>query len=152
VPGVAPSHLYMFVAMIAVSTLLVASFMAYANTLRLSAEVRQLENLMDHVAAKSTELLVLTMATNASCEAFLQMPTAIGVKEYWLQLHNDSAKAWLDGGLGNVPTGGAELRVYLPNEALAIGHYVGGYGAAHLRCEIVSDSPQIQLTNSSAGV
>ncbi len=147
-----PSHLYTFIAMIAVSTLLVMSFMAYANTLRLSAEARQLENLIDHVAAKSTELLVLTMATNASCEAFLQMPTAIGVREYWLQLHNDSEKAWLEGGLGNVPTSGAELRVYLPKEASAIGHYVGGYGAAHLRCEIVSDNPQIQLTNSSVGV
>lgn len=125
--------------------------MAYTGTLRALSETRQLKNLMDNVAAKSTELLTLTLAINSTVEAFLQMPTAIGNKHYWLQLRNDSARAWLEGGLGSVPTEGMELRTYIPKEAFATGYYVGGYGAAHLKCCLNARVPHIQLASSSEG-
>jgi hypothetical protein len=133
----------------AVSSLLLFSFMAYTDALRLQPEVMQLKNLMDHVAAKGTELLTLTLTTNATVEAFLQMPASIGNKQYWLRLRNDSAKAWLEGGLGDTPTDETELRVYLPKEASATGYYVGGYGAAYLRCRLNAGVPQLQLTSFS---
>lgn len=150
-PSITPSYLYTFIALIAVSTLLVFSFMAYADTLRVFSETKQLKNLIDYVAAKSTELLALTLTTNATAETFFQMPAAIGNKQYWLQLHNDSAKAWLEGGLGNILMEGTELRVYLPREASATGYYIGGYGVANLKCYASAGVPQIQLTSSAEG-
>jgi len=150
-PTITPSYLYTFIALMAVSSLLIFSFMAYAEALRVSSETRQLKNLMDHVAAKSTELLTLTLAANATSEAFLQMPVSIGNKQYWLRLFNNSEKAWLEGGLGNIPIEGAELRVYLPKEASATGYYIGGYGAVHLKCYSNASVPQIVFINSGDG-
>lgn len=150
-PSITPSYLYTFVALIAVSSLLIFSFMAYAEALRVSSEIRQLKNLMDHVAAKSTELLTLTLATNATSETFLPMPVSIGNKQYWLRLCHNSEKAWLEAGLGNIPIEGTELRVYLPKEASATGRYIGGYGAAHLKCYPNASVPQILFINSGDG-
>ena len=150
-PSITLGYLYTFVALMAVSSLLIFSFMAYAEALRVSSETRQLKNLMDHVAAKSTELLTLTLATNATSEAFLPMPVSIGNKQYWLRLCNNSEKTWLEGGLGNVPMEGTELRVYLPKEASATGYYIGGYGAVHLRCYSNASVPQILFINSGDG-
>lgn len=138
--------------MIAVSTLLVMSFMAYANVLRVSSEAKQLADIVDHVAARSAELLTLALVTNSTNEAYVQMPAAIGSKQYWLQLRNDSARIWIEGGLGNVPVEGSEIHAFLPGKGRASGHYIGGYGAACIRCNSVAGFVQIQLTNSSSGV
>lgn len=146
--AITPSYLYTFFAIIAVTSILLVSFIGYANAIRFSSETRKLKNLMDHVAAKTTELLTLAKAANASTEVFLQTPTSIGDKQYWLRLRNDSVKAWLEGGFGNMPTE-AELRVYLPNKALALGYYVSGYGAIRITCTVKADVLQIQLSSSS---
>jgi hypothetical protein len=138
--------------MIAVSTLLVMSFMAYANVLRFSSEAKQLADIVDHVAARSAELLTLAFVTNSTSEAYVQMPAAIGSKQYWLQLRNDSTRIWIEGGLGNVPVEGSEIHTFLPGKGGASGHYIGGYGAACIRCNSVASFVQIQLTNSSSGV
>jgi hypothetical protein len=132
-----------------VSSLLVFSFIAYADVLRFASEIKQLENLMGGVAAKGTELLTLTLTTNASTEAYLQMPTVIGNKQYWLRIRNNSARAWLEGGFGATLIDGTDLRVYLPEEASASGHYVGGYGAAHLKCYFDVGVPRILLESTS---
>jgi len=150
-PSITPAYLYTFIALLAVSTILVFSFMAYADTLRAVSETKQLKNLMDYVGAKATELLTLTITRNTTAETYLQMPTTIGTQQYWLQLHNDSSQAWVDGGFGNTPVTETELHVYLPREASATGFYVGGYGAAHLKCNASAAFPQIQLTSSSGG-
>lgn len=150
-PSITPSYLYTIIALIAVSSLLVFSFMAYADALRSSSEVTQLKNLIDYVAAKSTELLTLALTTNATVEAFLQMPTVIGNKQYWIQFYNDSTTVWLEGGFGNTPTEGTELRIYLPQEASTTGCYIGGYGAACLKCHLETGIPQMHLANSSEG-
>ncbi|MDI6847789.1 MAG: hypothetical protein QMD23_06650 [Candidatus Bathyarchaeia archaeon] len=150
-PSITPSYLYTFIALIAVSSLLLFSFMAYANALRFSSEVRQLKNLMDYVAVETTELITLTLTTNATTQSYLQMPTAIGDKQYWLQLRNDSIKAWLEGGFGNSPIQGAELRVCVPKGVWASGCYVGGYGAAKLECHSDSGVLWIHLTSVTEG-
>jgi hypothetical protein len=125
--------------------------MAYANTLRFSSEVRQLKNLMDYVAAETTELVTLTSTTNATARIYLQMPFAIGDKQYWLQLRNDSGKAWLEGGFGKSPLEGAELQVHLPKGVWAMGYYVAGYGAPQLECDFEADVLRIQLKSVSEG-
>ena len=150
-PTITPSYLYTFIALMAVSSLLIFSFMAYAEALRVSSETRQLKNLMDHISAKSTEMLTLTLATNATSETFLPMPASIGKKQYWLRLRSNSDKTWLEAGFGNIPMEGTELRVYLPKEASARGSYIGGYGAVHLKCYSNARVPQILFMNSGDG-
>lgn len=147
-PSITPSYLYTFIALIVVSSLLVFSFMNYAEALRVSSEVKQLRSLMDTVAAKSTELLTLTLVTNATIKVYLQMPTTIGNKQYWIQLDNDSARAWVEGGFGDTPVKGADLRIQLPKETAATGYYVGGYGAACLMCYSDVSLSRIQLNSS----
>lgn len=150
-PSITVSYLYTFTALIAVSSLLIFSFMAYTNTLQAFSETKQLRNLINYVATKTTELLTLVLTTNASADAFLQMPQAVGNKQYWIKLSNDSAKTWVEGGLGNLPAEQTELWVFIPKEALATGHYIGGYGAAHLKCNANAGVPQIQLASSAEG-
>jgi len=148
-PAITPSYLYTFFAIIAVSSILVVSFMDYAGAIRFSAETRRLKNLMDYVAAKATELLTLATTTNSTAETFIQAPSTIGNTQYWLRLQNDSSKAWLEGGLGNLPTEETELRVYLPGKASASGYHIGGYGAIRLLCLVSSNIPHLQLSSST---
>lgn len=150
-PSITPSYLYTLVALIVVSSLLVLSFMTYTNAIRFSSEARQLRDLMNHVAAKSTELLTLVLTTNSTVEVFLEMPTAIGNKQYWLQLRNDTAKTWVESGLGNKPVEGSELRVYLPKRISAVGYYLSGHGSARLNCSYGAGNSEIKLAYSNEG-
>jgi hypothetical protein len=149
VPTVAANYLYAFIALMAVSSLLVFAFMDYAEAFRSASELRRLQNLMDLVAAKSTEILTLALATNATARTFIQTPASIGSKQYWLQLENDSEKTWLEGGLGDTPLEGVDLRVYLPKMVSAEGCYVSEYGAARLTCSLNGSVPQVRLASSS---
>jgi hypothetical protein len=119
--------------------------MAYTNTLRAFSEVRKLKNLMDLLAAKTTELLTLAQTANATAETFVQMPTTIGSRQYWLQLRNDSVKAWVEGGFGDAPQEETELRVYIPKGVSASGYYVAGHGAARLLCQLDGEITHIIL-------
>lgn len=147
-PSILPSYLYTFIALLAVSSLLVFSFMAYASTTRSASEIERLKNLMDSVAAKGTELATLALTNNATAESFMQMPTAIGSRQYWLQLRNTSESCWVEGGFGDTVAEGADLRVYLPKETIASGVYIAGHGAARLRCNLSVEAPQLELTSS----
>jgi hypothetical protein len=149
VPTVAASYLYTFIALMAVSSLLVFAFMDYAEAFRSSSELRRLQNLVDLVAAKSTEISTLALATNTTARVFIQTPTSIGSKQYWLRLENDSEKTWLEGGLGDTPLEGVDLRVYLPKMISAEGRYVSGYGAARLTCSLIGSVPRVKLATSS---
>ena len=150
-PTVTASYIYTFIALMAVSSLLVFAFMDYAEAFRFSSEVRRLKNLMNVVAARSTEVLTLTLATNCTAEIFVQTPATIGSKRYWLRLENDSENAWLEGGLGDTPLEGVDLRVCLPGKASAEGYYVSEYGAARLTCSLDGSFPRVKLASSSDG-
>jgi len=145
-PTIAASHMYTFAVLIAVGSLLTTSFMVYANTIRGTSENKKLEELMNLVAANSIRLITLTLSTNASTETFLQLPTRIGDKNYWIKMENDTSKAWIEGGFGSSPTEGT-LQIRLAKNVLANGVYVSGYGAARLRCSFASGVIQIQLLN-----
>ena len=150
-PSIPPSYLYTFFAMLAISSLLVFSFIAYTNTVRFSSEIQQLKRLIDTIAAKSTNLITLTLLTNATFEDSVQMPTIVGSRQYWLQLHNSSTIAWIEAGFGSIAMENAGLNVYLPKEAIAEGTYIAGNGAAHLVCDFRNGTPYIRLEGSNAG-
>lgn len=146
---IAPSYLYTMVALVVVSGLLVFSFMAYADAIEVSSEIKNLKNLMDQVAAKCIEIVSLATVTNASSDCYVQMPPSIGNSQYWLQLHNDSSEAWLEGGLGQTAVEETGMQVYLLSNASASGLYISGYGAVHLQCNVERNTPHIHLTGLS---
>lgn len=134
-----------------VGSLLVFTFVDYADAFKSSSEVRRLKGLMDCVAAKGTELVALALGANASADAFIETPQTIGNKGYWLQLLNDSSKTWIEGGLGTTPFEGSDLRTYLPQKASGTGYYISGHGMIRLKCALDAGTAQIQLVDSSGG-
>jgi hypothetical protein len=138
----------MFAAMTAVGTLLIFSFNSYAATLRFIPETEQLDNLLSCVAAKAMELQSLT-TVNTSTQVYLNLPSKIGDKPYWLRLRNDTVQSWIEGGLGEIMENTiANHRVYLAGKPYASGQYMSGFGPAVLKSHMNGSAIQIYLTSA----
>jgi hypothetical protein len=146
-PTLAPSYIYAFFALVAVSSILISSYAAYTAALRTIPEIEQLKNLLNYVASKGYELTALTAATNSTLEATLQLPTSIGNRQYWIRLQNGGSEAWVEGALGTIHAGNITNRVYLPKTVVSIGNYSSGYGPVLL--ESYLDGATITLRLSS---
>ncbi len=144
-PSLPPAYLYTFVALLAVSSLLVLSFIAYTGTVRFSSELRQLKELGDRIVAKSIELVNLCRTGNTTVQSLIEVPTMIGHKQYWLLLQNDSQSAWLDSGFGDSPAVSSDLRLYISGHVISTGSYVAGYGAVMLVCNSNGSTVQLHL-------
>ncbi|MFQ6068534.1 MAG: hypothetical protein ACE5KD_03220 [Candidatus Bathyarchaeia archaeon] len=146
-PTIAPSYIYSFFALVAVSSILISSFAAYATTLRTIPEMEQVENLLNHVASKGYELIILTITANTTSEAILLLPSTIGNKHYWIRLRNESLQAWVEGALGSILEGSITNRVYLPKRIFAFGNYSSGHGPALLECYMNGSTVNLYLTS-----
>jgi type II secretory pathway pseudopilin PulG len=146
-PSTIPSHIYTMIALAVVGALLVATVNSYTSTLRNTSEIEQLRNLLSQVAAKGSELITLTAATNSSAEASVQLPASIGTKQYWMRARNDSSNVWIEGALGRMIEGEAANRVYLPRIISAAGYFGSGYGSAILEAYINGSTPQLNLSS-----
>lgn len=144
-PSIIPSYIYMFFAMTAVGTLLIFSFNSYATTLRSVPETEQLDNLLNHVAAKATEFLT---QTNSNTQTTLNLPSKIGDREYWVRLQHDSTQSWVEGGLGKIWDGIVSHKVFIPSKPAVAGHYISGFGAAVLKCYMNGSVLQLRLTST----
>lgn len=131
-PSIIPSYVQMFVAMLAVSTLLIFSFNSYAVTLRSIPETEQLDNLLNYVAAKATELITSSQ-TDMTAQVYLDLPTRIGDQQYWMRLQNDTLQSWVMGGFGADWNTTSSHKVFLPGRPVATGHHLGVYGYAVLK-------------------
>lgn len=146
-PSIIPSYVYMFAAMTAVGTLLIFSFNSYAATLRLIPETEQLDNLLSYVVAKATELQSLTTA-NSNMQAYMNLPSKIGDRAYWLRLRNDTVQSWVEGGFGEITENTiTNHRVYLAGNPSTSGQYTSGFGAAVLKSYMNGSVVQIYLTS-----
>jgi hypothetical protein len=104
------------------------------------------------VAAKGNELITLAITNNSTTQVYLQMPTSIGDRKYWVRFRNGSSNAWIEGGLGDIPEETkATLSVYLPQKTSVSGSYVGGHGPAVLECYLNDVIPQLNLHYLSEG-
>jgi hypothetical protein len=148
-PSILSGHIYTLVTLAVVGTLLVATLNSYATSLKVTSEIEQLKNLLNHVAAKGNELLAIVSATNSSVQFFIQLPATIGYKQYWLRARNDSSRGWLEGSLGEIVQDEAEHKVFLPKGISASGYFVGSYGPAIL--ESYMNGSTLQLNLASAG-
>jgi len=151
-PTIAPSYIYAFFALIAVSSILISSFAAYASTLRAIPEMEQLKNLLSHVTSEGYKLVALTNATNSTSEAVLQLPSTIGNKHYWIRLRSESSRAWVEGSLGLIHEGNVTNRVYLPKTVTVFGNYSSGYGPAVLECYVNGSTITLHLKTWSENV
>ncbi|MBC7129683.1 hypothetical protein H5T51_00495 [Candidatus Bathyarchaeota archaeon] len=146
-PAMTPSYMYTFFALLVISSILTVTFMDYAGVIRFSSEMRGLKNLTYRVAAKATELIALTEAENSTAETIIQTPASIGGKQYWLRFRNDSSRAWVEGGLGNVPVENSQIKIYLPAGIKASGFHVSGYGVIRLECRVNCGNTEITLSS-----
>jgi hypothetical protein len=137
----------MFVAMVAVGTLLVFSFNSYASTLCSIPETEQLDNLLNYVAAKATELTV-SVQTGATTQFYLNLPTRIGDLQYWVRLQNDTVQSWVMGGFGPEWNVTSSHKVFLPANFIATGHHLSIYGPAVLESWINGSVRQLFLTSA----
>lgn len=148
-PVITPSYLYTFFATLAVGSILAFAFMNYAESIKISAEIKELRDLLNNVAAKVTELVNMVEEKDAVIEVSIQAPASIGGKKYWLRLMNESKKVWIEGYFGGSPFNNTYLKVYTPTDAIASGQYFGGYGAIILECKRING--QIVVTISGSG-
>lgn len=145
-PSIAINNFLGSIVLIAASALLVSSFSFYTVTIRTIPEIQELQNILNHLAAKGNELLTLVAVTNSTILLFNDLPPRIGNQQYWIQLRNDSANTWLEGALGQLGERKTTYQVFLPRKTSASGQYVGGYGAAILECYMNSSVPQLNLS------
>ena len=146
-PSIIPSYIYMFAAMTAVGTLLIFSFNSYAATLRSIPEAEQLDNLLNYVAAKATELLTITKM-NSNAQVYLNLPTKIGDQQYWIRLRNDTVQSWIEGSLGKIHNDTSFYKVYLTGKPSATGYHISSFGPAVLKCYMNSSVLQLFLTSA----
>jgi len=145
-PAIASSYIYAFFALISVASILISSFAAYAATLRTIPEREQLRNLLEFVAAKGCELVALTSTTNSTSRATMQLPSSIGSKSYWVRLESESAKAWVEGALGEIHEGSVVDRVYLPKAISVSGNYSSSYGPGVLESYMDISTVNLRLS------
>jgi len=144
VPSIIPAYMQMFVAMIAVGTLLIFSFNSYAATLRFIPETEQLNNLLNYVAAKATELTTSTQ-TGTVTQFYLSLPIEIGNQQYWIRLQNDTIQSWIMGGFGTDSNMTSSYVVFLPGNPTASGYLLSVYGPAVLKSSMNGSDHQLFL-------
>lgn len=145
-PSIVPSYLYTFFAMMLVGILLIGTFNSFAVSLKQIPEEKMLRNILDYVAAKSIELInyVEVSDEEATAETFLDLPSSINHKQYWLRLNTNSKYAFIEAGFGSTPTQ-ARFKVYLLAGVSASGQVVGGFGKALLVCQRVASGIYLSL-------
>jgi hypothetical protein len=148
VPSIIPSYVYTFFALTVIGALLICTFSAFAVSVKQDVEVEQLQNLLEYMAAESCELISTTTTNNSTVTASVTLPPRVGEKRYWIQLRNDSSRAWIEGGFGATPVQ-TSLTVFLPGPVAASGLYISGYGFADLECQVQGTCTFLNLTEVS---
>ena len=146
-PTDAMDYLQSFLTLAAVGIILTSAFSLYANSLVQVPEVNQLNEVLNQVAAKAADALVVLTEDNAALSVVFSLPLKIGNRDYWIRFGNDSSAAWVEGAFGSVSIAGEqEYRVYLPKKVYVSGTFEGGYQLAQLVCAMNGSTPQITLS------
>ena len=146
-PSTAIGFLCTFIGLAMVGATLTCALGYHVIGLRAAPETAQLKKTLSHVATRGSELLTLVTTMNSTVHVYLQLPSRIGNKAYWIRVCNDSLHAWLEGSLGS-PSGPGRYRVFFPGRVSASGCYIGGDGAAELECYMNGSVPQLNLVSS----
>jgi type II secretory pathway pseudopilin PulG len=133
------------IALAVVGTLLVVTLNSYTVTLKGTSEIEQLRNILNQVTAEASELITIAATTNSSTRVFVQVPTTIGYKQYWLQACNDSSNSWIEGSFGSKIATASLFHIYLPKGTSTSGYFIAGYGPAVLESYMNGSTVQFNL-------
>ncbi len=142
-PSIIPSYIYALFASIIVGTLIIGACSLSTLNVRNEAAKQQLLNVAEYVSTKSLELVTHATTDNLTSTVHLNVPSLIGDKRYWIQIANDSSRAWVEAGFGTT-VHSSEHCAYIPSEVSASGWYISGSGVASLDC--YSNSSGVHLT------
>ena len=148
-PSIIPSYIYSFFALSIVGTLLICTFSAFSVSIKQDVEIEQLENLLEHMAAQSCEIISTTQINNSTINVRIPVPSSISEKQYWIQLKSDALHAWIEGGIGEIPVQ-TSYKIFIPGKVVAAGLYVSGYGLAELECHFQGTTLYLNLSQESS--
>lgn len=141
-PSIIPSYIYALFASILVGAIVICACGLSTLNVRHIAEKQQLVNVAEYVATQSNELTLHAIRDNTNSTVYLNVPYAIGNQKYWIQIANDSSKAWVETGFGAAQNY-SEQRACIPSEVSASGVYTSFSGTAILECR--TDSLGVHL-------
>ncbi|MGD0645967.1 MAG: hypothetical protein ABSA75_13760 [Candidatus Bathyarchaeia archaeon] len=128
-----PGYMYSIFAALIVGTIIVSSCTLSMVNIKNEAERQQLANIDENVAAQSLTLVTHVTEDGQNTTQFLDLPSQIGNKAYWICIVNDSSSAWVESGFGtNVIQ--SQPQIYIPAEISASGAFISGWGRAFLLC------------------
>lgn len=147
-PSIIPSYIYTLFASIIVGTLIISMCGLTVANVKREAEEQQLSSIAEYIAVKSMELVSHATTDNSTSTVDLEVPSVIGNQRYWIQVKNDSSKAWVEAGFGTTVTS-SEKRAYVPTEVAASGTYLSGSGTAFLQFTLDAGVASITLYGGS---
>ncbi|MEM2099225.1 MAG: hypothetical protein QXU99_05745 [Candidatus Bathyarchaeia archaeon] len=147
-PSIIPSYVYTLFASLIVGTILICACGVSAANLKQEADKQQLLNISEYIATKSLELILHATNYNVTSNLQLNIPTLAGTQRYWIQLANDSTRAWVETGFGTTLNPNT-YRIYIPAEVTAEGTYLSDFGVAALECHTVDGTIYLKLSGGS---
>jgi hypothetical protein len=142
-PSIVPSYIYVLFASIIVGTIIIGVCGVSTLAIKNDADKQQLSNLAQYVAAQGNMMILQANRDAANSTFYLNLPSNVGNQKYWIQIENDTAKAWVTAGFGDIQTS-SNQRTYLPADITASGVYISYSGLAVLKCE--TDGSNVKLT------
>jgi hypothetical protein len=147
-PSIIPAYVYTLFASIIVGTLVITSCALTTVNVKTDAEKQQLSNITDYLATKSMELMGNGPAENLTLKVALNLPPLIGNQRYWVQIQNNSQRAWIEAGFGAIVIS-SEQQTSLPANVAASGFYISGSGTAFLNYNQDQTGAKLTLNGGS---
>lgn len=142
-PSIVPSYIYVLFACVIVGTIVIAACGVATLSIKNNADQQQLSNIIQYVAAESNTLVLQATRDNANSTVYLNLPANVGNQKYWIQIENDSSRAWVTAGFGSIQAN-SNQRTYIPAGVVASGLYTSHSGLAVLQCQ--TDGSNVNLT------
>ena len=142
-PSIVPSYIYVLFACVIVGTIVIAACGVATLSIKTNADQQQLSNIIQYVAAESNTLVLQATRDNANSTVYLNLPANVGNQKYWIQIENDSSRAWVTAGFGSIQAN-SNQRTYIPAGVVASGLYTSHSGLAVLQCQ--TDGSNVNLT------
>ncbi|MCL5877856.1 MAG: hypothetical protein M1540_08610 [Candidatus Bathyarchaeota archaeon] len=143
-PTIIPGYVYSLFAALIVGVIVVCSCSVATSSIKADAEVQQLRNIGQYVAAQSLTLLSSTSDSQSTTQ-YLDIPSQVGNQPFWIRIANDSSNAWVEMGFGTNPLS-SSMQEKLPATVTASGSFVSSTGRAVLQCSVENQIATLTLT------
>ncbi len=131
--SIIPGYMYSIFAALIVGTIIVSTCSLAMVNVRNESASQQLKNVDEYVAARSLTLINQVANGGQNSTEYLNLPSQVGNREYWISLTNDSTGAWIESGFGSAVIG-SDPQLSVPAQVAASGSFVSGWGRPLLEC------------------